>query len=121
MNELKKLIVLALSIVFLGSCNKYAEKVAGTYTGQMSINDSIISNTNIIISELSNKRISIASDFFTTYEVEIEKQRYFSSITYYYNGDSGTSLEIGETSTGLFLSLTHFNNLNNQYTFSGEN
>ncbi len=59
--------------------------------------------------------------FFSTYKLEIEKQRYFSSVTYYNNVDSGTSLEIGETATGLFLSLTHVNNLNNQYSFSGEN
>jgi hypothetical protein len=51
-------------MVLLGSCNKYAEKVAGTFTGQMTINDSIISNANIIISEVSNKSISVASDFF---------------------------------------------------------
>ena len=118
---MKKLIVFVLSMVFLGSCNKYAEKVAGTYTGQMSINDTIISNANIIISEVSNKSISVASDFFSTYELEIEKQRYFSSVTYYHNGDSGISLEIGETATGLFLTLTHLNSLNNQYSFSGEN
>lgn len=118
---MKKLIVFALSMVLLGSCNKYAEKVAGTYTGQMTINDSIISNANIIISEVSNKSISVASDFFSTYELEIEKQRYFSSVTYYHNGDSGISLEIGETATGLFLTLTHLNSLNNQYSFSGEN
>ena len=118
---MNKFIVFALSMVLLWSCNKYAEKVAGTYTGQMSINDSIISNANIIISEVSNKSISVASDFFSTYQLEIEKQRYFSSVTYYHNGDSGISLEIGETATGLFLTLTHLNSLNNQYSFSGEN
>ena len=117
---MNKLIVFVLSMLLFGSCNKYAEKVAGTYTGQMTINDSIISNANIIISEVSNKSISVASDFFPTYELEIEKQRYFSSVTYYHNDDS-EDLEIGETATGLFLSLTHFNNLNNQYSFSGEN
>ena len=109
------------SIILLGSCNKYSEKVAGTYTGQMTINDSIISsNANIIISEISNKRISIESNFFTLYELEIDKQRYFNSVTYFHNGDSVT-LEIGETSTGLFLSLVNYDNLNNQYNFSGEN
>ena len=118
---MKKLIVFVLAVVLLGSCNKYSEKVAGTYTGQITINDSIISsNANIIISEISNKRISIESNFFTVYELEIDKQRYFNSVTYFHNVDS-VDLEIGETSTGLFLSLTHFNNLNNQYNFSGEN
>ena len=110
------------SLVTLGSCNKYSDKVAGTYTGRISINDSIISNNaSILISELSNKRVSVASNFFTPYELEIEKQRYFSSVTYFHNGDSGTSLEIGETATGLFLSLVLYVNLNNQYVFSGEN
>ena len=88
----------------------------------MSINDSVISsNANIIISEVSNKRISIVGDFFTLYELEIEKQRYFNSVTYFHTGDSGRILEIGKTSTGLFLSLVQYDNLNNQYTFSGEN
>jgi hypothetical protein len=108
--------------MLLASCNKYSEKVTGTYSGQMTINDSIISsNVNIIISEISNKRISIESNFFTLYELEIEKQRYFSSVTYFHNGDLERILEIGETSTGLFLSLVHYDNLNNQYIFSGEN
>ena len=108
------------SIVLLGSCNKYSKKVAGTYTGQMTINDSIISsNVNIIISEISNKRISVASDFFPTYELEIEKQRYFTSVTYY-NSDDSERLEIGEAATGLYLTCSHYDNLNNKYTFSGE-
>jgi hypothetical protein len=108
--------------MLLASCNKYSEKVTGTYSGQMTINDSIISsNVNIIISEIFNKRISIESNFFTLYELEIEKQRYFSSVTYFHNGDLERILEIGETSTGLFLSLVHYDNLNNQYIFSGEN
>ena len=105
---MKKLIVFMFSIMLLGSCNKYSEKVAGIYNGQISINDTIISsNSNIIISKLSNKNVSIVSDFFALYELEIEKQRYFGSVTYFHNGDSDINLdlEIGETATGLFLSL----------------
>ena len=112
------------SIILLGSCNKYSEKVAGTYNGQILINDTIISNnSNIIISELSNKNVSIVSDFFALYELEIEKQRYFGSVTYFHNGDSDINLdlEIGETATGLFLSLVYYDNFNNQYVFTGEN
>ena len=112
------------SIMLLGSCNKYSEKVAGTYNGHISINDTIISNnSNIIISELSNKNVSIVSDFFALYELEIEKQRYFGSVTYFHNGDSDINLdlEIGETATGLFLSLVYYDNFNNQYVFTGEN
>ena len=121
---MKKLIIFMFSIVLLGSCNKYSEKVAGTYIGQISVNDSIISiNSNIIISELSNRNVSIVSDFFTLYELEIEKQRYFSSVTYFHNGgsDINLDLEIGETATGLFLSLVYYDNFNNQYVFTGEN
>ena len=121
---MKKLIVFMFSIMLLGSCNKYSEKVAGTYNGQISINDTIISNnSNIIISELSNKNVSIVSDFFALYELEIEKQRYFGSVTYFHNGNSDINLdlEIGETATGLFLSLVYYDNFNNQYVFTGEN
>tara|TARA_Y100001954_G_C15539326_1_gene468178 strand:+ start:272 stop:634 length:363 start_codon:yes stop_codon:yes gene_type:complete len=120
---MEKLFMLLISVVLLTSCNKYSEKVSGTYTGHMLINDTITSNNNIIISEISNKRISIAGDFFNIDELEIEKQRYFGSVTYFHNGDSHTNLdlEIGETSTGLYLSLVYYDTLNNQYVFSGEN
>ena len=118
---MKKLIIFIFTVVLLGSCNKYSEKVAGTYSGQMTINDSIISsNVNIIFSEISNKRISIESNFFNLYELEIEKQRYFSSVTFFHYSNE-LEFEIGETSTGLFLSLLYYDNLNNQYSFSGEN
>ena len=81
-----------------------------------------IINTNFSVL-LSNKRISIAGDFFNIDELEIEKQRYFGSVTYFHNGDSHTNLdlEIGETATGLYLSLVYYDTLNNQYVFSGEN
>ena len=121
---MKKLFVLLVSVVHLASCNKYSEKVSGTYTGHMLINDSITSiNNNIIISEISNKRISIAGDFFYIDELEIEKQRYFGSVTYFHNGDShiNLELEIGGAATGLYLSLVYFDTLNNKYVFSGEN
>jgi hypothetical protein len=111
-----------LAIIFvMVSCNKYADKVDGTYIGQLTINDSIVSaNTNIIISEISNKVISIESSFLTTYELEIERQRYFGSVTYFNQDNPTTSLEIGETATGFFLIFTHNDNLNNNYVFVGE-
>ena len=75
---MNKLVVFVFSTLILASCNKYSDKVAGTYIGQISINDSITSmNSNIIISEISNKRISIEGDYFNINELEIEKQRYF--------------------------------------------
>ena len=105
------------SIVLLESCNKYSEKVAGTYIGQISVNDSIISsNADIIISEISDKRISVSSDFFTTYAIDIEKRRYFSSVTYYHESDL-EMIEFGETATGLFLTCFHYDSLNNKYVF----
>ena len=108
------------SIVLLGSCNKYSEKVAGTYIGQISVNDSIISsNADIIISEISDKRISVSSDFFTSYVIDIEKRRYFSSVTYYHQSDL-EMIEFGETATGLFLTCFHYDSLNNKYFFHGE-
>jgi hypothetical protein len=86
----------------------------------MSINDSIISNSaNISISEVSKKRISITSDFFPSYELDIDRQRYFSSVTYFHQVDS-EGLEIGETSDGLYLTLLHFDTIDDMYTFSGE-
>ena len=122
MRRLFLLFVVFLTNIFLfGSCNKYAKKVAGTYLGQLSVNDSIFSsNASVIISEISNKSVSVESSFFNTYELEIEKQRYFSSVTYYHEGDSGTTLEIGETSSGLFLTFIHQDSLNNNYIFIGE-
>ena len=122
--KIKTIKIFIFSVVLLGSCSKYSEKVAGTYIGQISVNDSIISNnSNIIISELSNRNVSVVSDFFTLYELEIEKQRNFGSVTYFHNGgsDINLDLEIGETAYGLFLSLIYYDNFNNQYVFTGEN
>ena len=114
-------LVLILIIMSFSSCNKYSEKVSNSYIGEISINDSIISsNAYIIISEISNKRISVSSDFFTTYLLDIEKQRYFSSLTYSHQSDL-EMIEFGETATGLFLTCIHYDSLNNKYIFQGEN
>ena len=113
-------LVLILLIVSFSSCNKYSEKVSNSYIGEISINDSIISsNADIIISEISNKRISVSSDFFNTYVLDIEKRRYFSSVIYYHQGDL-EMIEFGETATGLFLTCFHYDSLNNKYIFHGE-
>ena len=112
-----RLLFLFITILSV-NCNKYAEKVDGTYVGQMTINDSIVSSSaNITITEISNKTVSVQSSFFNTYELEIEKQRYFASVTYLHQDDSGTNLEIGETATGLFLIFIHSDSLNNNYVF----
>ena len=74
------------------------------------------SNCDLII---SNKRISVSSDFFNTYVLDIEKRRYFNSVTYYHEGDL-EMIEFGETATGLFLTCFHCDSLNNKYIFHGE-
>ena len=117
---MKKLIIFIFSIMSFSSCDKYSEKVSDSYIGELSINDSIISsNADIIISEISDKRISVSSDFFTSYVIDIEKRRYFSSVTYYHESDL-EMIEFGETATGLFLTCFHYDSLNNKYFFHGE-
>tara|TARA_X000000368_G_C22552726_1_gene502839 strand:- start:191 stop:478 length:288 start_codon:yes stop_codon:yes gene_type:complete len=86
----RKILEFILSVGITESCSKYSEMVSGTYIGEMTINDSIISNgSNIIISE-----ISVSSDFFNPYELNIEKQRYFSSVTYYHSQNPSTLEEL---------------------------
>jgi len=79
------------SVLLMSSCSKHAKKVKGNYIGTLSINDTVMSNNaNISIDEVENNVISISSNYFNTYFVEIDKNRYFNSLTYY-------SLEDDET------------------------
>jgi len=76
------------------SCSKHAKKVKGSYNGTLSINDTIMSNnSDIIIAEVENNVISISSNYFTSYLIEIDKNRYFNSITYY-SVEGNENLEI---------------------------
>tara|TARA_B110000046_G_C12925441_1_gene369057 strand:- start:263 stop:643 length:381 start_codon:yes stop_codon:yes gene_type:complete len=110
-----------INVFVLVSCSRYADKVEGTYAGRLTINDSVVSsNANIKISEVSNKIVSVESSFFDTYELEIDKQRYFNSVSYFHQDSSGIYLEIGETATGFFLSFVHLDSLSNSYVFIGE-
>ena len=113
-----------INVFVLVSCSRYADKVEGTYAGRLTINDSVVSsNANIKISEVSNKIVSVESSFFDTYELEIDKQRYFTSVSYFhYSIEDSTDiyLEIGETATGFFLSFVHLDSLSNSYVFIGE-
>ena len=70
-------------VLLLGSCKKYSDKVAGTYNGQMTFSGSTQYNVDVIISEISNNRISVESNFFTSYEVEIEKERDQDFVRYF--------------------------------------
>jgi hypothetical protein len=73
------------------SCSKHAKKVKGNYVGTLSINDTVMSNNaNINIAELEDNVISVSSNYFNTYFVEIDKNRYFNSITYYSVEDNET-------------------------------
>jgi len=70
--------------ILFSSCSKHAKKVKGNYVGTLSINDTVMSNNaNINIAELEDNVISVSSNYFNTYFVEIDKNRYFNSITYY--------------------------------------
>ena len=63
----------------------------GNYIGTLSINDTVMSNNaNINIDEVENNVISISSNYFNTYFVEIDKNRYFNSLTYYSVEDNET-------------------------------
>ena len=63
----------------------------GNYTGTLSINDTVMSNNaNINIDEVENNVIFISSNYFNAYFVEIDKNRYFNSLTYYSVEDDET-------------------------------
>ena len=79
------------SVLLMSSCSKHAKKVKGNYTGTLSINDTVMSNNvNVNIDEVENNVISISSNYFNTYFVEIDKNRYFNSLTYYSVEDDET-------------------------------
>ena len=79
------------SLLLMISCSKHAKKVKGNYIGTLSINDTVMSNNaNINIDEVENNVISISSNYFNTYFVEIDKNRYFNSLTYYSVEDDET-------------------------------
>jgi len=79
------------SVLLMSSCSKHAKKVKGNYIGTLSINDTVMSNNaNINIDEVENNVISISSNYFNTYFVEIDKNRYFNSLTYYSVQDDET-------------------------------
>ena len=79
------------SLLLMSSCSKHAKKVKGNYIGTLSINDTVMSNNaNINIDDVENNVISISSNYFNTYFVEIDKNRYFNSLTYYSVEDDET-------------------------------
>ena len=84
-------LLVTCSLLLMSSCSKHAKKVKGNYIGSLSINDTLMSNNaNINIDEVENNVISISSNYFNTYFVEIDKNRYFNSLTYYSVEDEET-------------------------------
>ena len=105
-------------ISLLASCKKYAEKVAGSYLGEISKNDTLIDNNTILdIIEVDKKRVSIECMYFDSYQLNIEKQRYFSSVIFYANDSSGL-LEIEDSENG-YITLTHEDINGNSFVFAG--
>ena len=83
-------LIVTCSVLLMSSCSKHAKKVKGNYIGSLSINDTVMSSANINIDEVENNVISISSNYFNTYFVEIDKNRYFNSLTYYSVEDDET-------------------------------
>ena len=84
-------LIVTCSVLLISSCSKHAKKVKGNYTGTLSINDTVMSNNvNVNIDEVENNVISISSNYFNTYFVEIDRNRYFNSLTYYSVEDDET-------------------------------
>ena len=115
---MKKITFFVCLVGLLVSCKKYAEKVAGDYLGEISKNDTLIDNNTILdIVEVDKKRVSIECMYFDSYQLDIEKQRYFNSVTFYANDSSGV-LEIEDSENG-YITLTHEDNNGNSFVFSG--
>ena len=108
-----------LIIGLLCSCQKYAEKIAGEYTGQMTRNDTLIDqNASVNLTKVDKKRISIQSPYFNTYLTDINKQRYFASISYYSTDTTG-ALEVEVYDDGLMVML-HRDVNQNSFIFTGQ-
>lgn len=100
------------------SCQKYAEKIAGEYTGQLTRNDTLIDqNASVNLTEVDKKRISIQSSYFNTYLTDINKQRYFSSVIYYSTDTTG-ALDVEVYDDGLIV-LLHTDEDQDSFVFTG--
>lgn len=111
-------ILIALIIGLLCSCQKYAEKIAGEYTGQLIRNDTLIDqNASVNLTEVDKKRISIQSSYFNTYLTDINKQRYFVSVSYYSTDTTGAvEVEIYDDGLMVFYIRDQSENI---FTYSG--
>ena len=70
---MKNTLIVILAFV-ISSCGKHAKKVAGTYSGALTINDTLsIEGYQIVIDEIDKDEISIVCDSFSSYNVNIDK------------------------------------------------
>lgn len=125
MKKIIKMKITYFKIIFFGiligtnlllSCSKHAEKVADTYIGSLNRNDTLVSsNTEVLIQEIDNSKISVVSDAFPTYEVEIDKKRYYSSKTYF-SVDPNEQLEVSDDGN---IMLIHSSDKGDQFIFFG--
>ena len=112
---MKNILIVILAFV-ISSCGKHAEKVAGTYSGALTINDTLsIEGYQILIDEIDKDEISIVCDSFSNYNVNIDKQRYFSSVSYY-STNQQEQLEVYDD--GLLI-LVHTDPNGKTYNFVG--
>ena len=111
-------ILITLIIGLLCSCQKYAEKIAGEYTGPLTRNDTLIDqNASVNLTEVDKKRISIQSSYFNTYLTDINKQRYFASVIYYSTDTTG-ALDVEVYDDGLMVFYIR-DQSENIFTYSG--
>ena len=105
-----------ISTNLLLSCSKHAEKIADTYIGSLTTNDTLVSNNaEILIKGIDNSIVSVASDAFPSYEVEIDKKRYFASKSYL-SVDPNQQLEVSSYGN---ITLIHSNDEGDTFIFIG--
>lgn len=77
-------LIFVITLFIITSCGKHANKIADTYTGELTKDGVTVStNTTIAIDEVDKNTARINSTEFDSYEVEVDKNRYFASKTYY--------------------------------------
>lgn len=108
--------VLSSSFLLFVSCQKHAEKIVGTYVGTLTQNDSIyIEDVSVRLKETDKQKVSVESDYFGTYEVTVDRKRYFSSVSYFYNGTN----EDFEVTKDDLLTLSKTEENGNSFSFYG--
>lgn len=88
----------------------------GNYSGTLEINDSIVSESAVIqLIELSNDVIQLKGDWFESYELVIDKKRYFASVSYY-AVETDEQLEVYNDGT---ITISHNDGFSNYFIFYG--